>query len=192
MQVLKQEILEKIIKVSERMFYDKGYRNSSTRNIAKEVGISCSNLYRYFKNKEELFYTITRDFYNNMKNGFNDFINHKESDEFNPELIKKIASIFSDIIINEKIKFVIVMNRCEGTKYEGLKKMIIESLNNHIIKLTAIKSKIVVDVLSKNFINGILDIATICKSAEDIRRNIQFLVDYHIAGIKKLVNKKLL
>ncbi len=55
MQVLKDDVREKIIRAAIREFGEKGYRGSSLRVIARNAGIVMGNIYRYFKNKEELF-----------------------------------------------------------------------------------------------------------------------------------------
>lgn len=59
MQVLKEEIRKKILNAAENIFYQKGFRGATTRSIANEVGISVSNLYLYYENKEAIFYGVT-------------------------------------------------------------------------------------------------------------------------------------
>lgn len=55
MQVLKDEVRESIRTAAIKTFTDKGYRGASMREIASLAGMSVGNLYRYFKNKEEMF-----------------------------------------------------------------------------------------------------------------------------------------
>ena len=59
MQVLKDELRHKILLESEYLFLQRGYDRTSLQMIADKVNISKSNLYHYFKNKEELFYELT-------------------------------------------------------------------------------------------------------------------------------------
>ena len=58
-QVLKDELRHKILLESQHLFLQKGYDRTSLQMIADKVNISKSNLYHYFKNKEELFYELT-------------------------------------------------------------------------------------------------------------------------------------
>ena len=58
-QVLKDELRHKILLESEHLFLQRGYDRTSLQMIADKVNISKSNLYHYFKNKEELFYELT-------------------------------------------------------------------------------------------------------------------------------------
>ena len=55
MQVLKEEIREKIKKVALDEFEKKGYQKTTMRGIASKANLTVGNLYRYFKNKDDLF-----------------------------------------------------------------------------------------------------------------------------------------
>ena len=55
MQIKKDEIKNKILKIARAEFHEKGFSNASMRKIAKKVGISVSNIYNYFKSKDEIF-----------------------------------------------------------------------------------------------------------------------------------------
>jgi len=62
MQRKKIEIKNKIKDTALRYFLNKGFQNSSMRQIAKEVGISPGNIYTYFQSKEDLFlFLLTED-----------------------------------------------------------------------------------------------------------------------------------
>jgi AcrR family transcriptional regulator len=51
----------KIISMAKKVFAQKGYELASMHRIADQVGINKSSLYYFFKNKEDLFATITLD-----------------------------------------------------------------------------------------------------------------------------------
>ncbi len=53
-QILKPELRESIIKSARHEFYVNGFEGASMRNIAKAAHMTVGNLYRYFKNKEDL------------------------------------------------------------------------------------------------------------------------------------------
>lgn len=55
---LSEEKREKIIRVSIGEFSKYGYENSSTNRIVQDAGISKGSLFKYFKNKDELFFYI--------------------------------------------------------------------------------------------------------------------------------------
>lgn len=52
---------EIILEESLRLFSQKGYQNTSVRDIAKEVGITQSGLYNHFKNKDHILETLIEE-----------------------------------------------------------------------------------------------------------------------------------
>lgn len=49
-----ENIQEEIIRAAESLFSHYGYRKTTMADIARDVGMSTANLYRYFANKEEI------------------------------------------------------------------------------------------------------------------------------------------
>lgn len=54
MQVQKENIRRAILTIAKKEFLAKGFKNTSMRFIAKEAGIGLSNIYNYFKSKDEI------------------------------------------------------------------------------------------------------------------------------------------
>ena len=57
-QTKKKEVRDSILDCAYRLFRDKGYIQCSMSEIAREVGISASNIYIYFPSKIHLLYEI--------------------------------------------------------------------------------------------------------------------------------------
>jgi len=55
MQTLKPDTRKRILSVSKKLFLERGYRDTTTRDIAREAGVGLSNLYHYYASKDELF-----------------------------------------------------------------------------------------------------------------------------------------
>lgn len=51
---------QKILKVSTTLFSELGYKGTSIRKIAKEVGIRESAIYNHYKSKEEIFLEVAK------------------------------------------------------------------------------------------------------------------------------------
>ena len=55
MQTTKDYIRRSLIEAAEELFYEKGFRGVSMREVAARSGVGLSNIYNYFRSKDELF-----------------------------------------------------------------------------------------------------------------------------------------
>lgn len=187
MQVLKDEIRNKILTVAENMFYENGFKETTTRGIAKEVGISVSNLYLYYQNKEDIFYAVTDGFYKYFTKGMEIFFEHHDRDN---KMGSDISNYIKKIIKTDQKKFVIITDKSQGTKYEGFKEQIISILNNHMksqVNRDLVQDDLIVYIISKNFIEGIIEIAKNYKGEYWLEGSIKTLVKYHMNGMEHLM-----
>lgn len=188
MQVQKKEIRDKILEYSFNHFYNQGFINTSMRQISKDCGMSVGNLYKYFDSKDDLFDEIVSDYYKNYIYNLMNFLSHEKKDETSDNSVKMLAlSIFNSIKDNYKI-FVILMENSKGTKYENFKDYLVLSLESHIKKekIIPIHHDYILKVFSRNFFNGILDIAKNYQNDEFAYKNILLLAQYHLKGISIL------
>jgi AcrR family transcriptional regulator len=56
-----------ILEHAKRLFSRKGYYNTQISDIVDEAKIARGTVYQYFKNKDDLFITLIRDFYNDWE-----------------------------------------------------------------------------------------------------------------------------
>ena len=61
---------EKILEVSLALFAQKGFDGVSVREIAKEVGVRESALYKHYKNKEDILDKIVEEMISSIRNGY--------------------------------------------------------------------------------------------------------------------------
>jgi len=54
-------VKNKIIKISRRLFLEKGYENTTVRQVLKKAKLSTGSLYHFFKNKEEILLFSLKD-----------------------------------------------------------------------------------------------------------------------------------
>jgi AcrR family transcriptional regulator len=57
---------EQIIRGAVKLFREKGFHRTTTREIAKEAGFSIGTLYEYIRMKEDVLYLVCDDIYNEM------------------------------------------------------------------------------------------------------------------------------
>lgn len=90
---MKDQKRQKILEIANRLFNEKGFQDTTTREIAEASGISNAALYYYFENKEDLFYRILYDI---ISKGLAKI---REVEEMHPEPLEKLLT-FIDVFIN--------------------------------------------------------------------------------------------
>lgn len=119
-QILKEELRKQIFKASKEEFLEKGYENASLRNIAKKAHTPVGNLYRYFKNKEDILNKIVEPCLLRLEKLINNETNNQLSffsinKDFNldkKDMIKAIDNIMEELINiydEYKVEFQILM-----------------------------------------------------------------------------------
>jgi len=68
----KSEMRGLILKTAMNLFLEKGFENITIRNIAEKIEYSPATIYLYFKNKDEILYTLRRE-------GFEKLFEHQVS-----------------------------------------------------------------------------------------------------------------
>jgi len=188
MQTLKEDIRKNIINTSVRLFYKHGFDKTSTRQIAMELKMSVSNLYKYFKNKEDIFEEIVKNYHDNYLSGFMAFTSHDNDDNFDNESVHLLTTKIFESIKKDHVKFVILMDKGKGTKYASFKDEIMTSLEKHIrsgIKGSN-KDEYIIKIFVRNFFYGIIEIAKQYENDDWALKNIHLLIQYHMNGISVL------
>ncbi len=71
MQILKEDVKQKIIDMGKKRFKKYGYENTSMKDIATDAGISTGNIYRYFLTKKHLLNEILMEIEVEIEDFFN-------------------------------------------------------------------------------------------------------------------------
>lgn len=96
MQIQKDNIRNKLIRVAKEEFIKKGFKDSSMRVIAKKSGVGLSNIYNYFRNKDEIFCEVMSPVLTAFKKMVDD---HNKSENINLNVFTN--SEFQHIMIND-------------------------------------------------------------------------------------------
>lgn len=65
------EVQQKILTVSKKLFSEKGYTETSMRDIAGALNLKAGSLYSHFSSKEEILMIICNEIYESMVNNMN-------------------------------------------------------------------------------------------------------------------------
>lgn len=126
MQTLKKEMRDEILRVAKNEILQHGYINASLRVIAKKAHTTLGNLYNYFDSKEAMLEAIIGDVPQKIDQLFAQPIKRADIEEIIAEdnihkveqlLEDKIPQVKKSIILLEP-EVIILLECCEGTKYE--------------------------------------------------------------------------
>ena len=132
MQLKKKDIQMSIQMTALEIFYQQGYEKTKMSDIAKKMNMSVGNIYTYFKNKTELFYTVVpqetvlylEEAIIATIKSYNDFLVDQKKQEEVCEVITKQV----ELIARRYREVVIMLDKNEGTLYKGLKEKIINEM----------------------------------------------------------------
>jgi AcrR family transcriptional regulator len=108
MQVLKEAMRQRIIKSSKKEFRKKGFHNASMRDIADSADMTVGNLYRYYKNKQDIFNAIINELFMELK---------KLIDGNDKESFSHLLNSLIEILRIYTAEWIIISNATKGTKY---------------------------------------------------------------------------
>ncbi len=190
MQVLKDEIRHKILLEAQHLFLQRGYDRTSLQMIADKVNISKSNLYHYFKNKEELFYELTDTAAEGMKRlimRFRDkrFDPRTGSREYQVLLTEEVTSL----LLAEKYGLLLIMEQAQGTRYEGLRSSLIDMLAAKSAPILADEDNalLLAQIMARNLVDGTVQILKSRVRPREVRFALNRLVEYHTQGANALL-----
>ena len=184
-QVLKDELRHKILLESEHLFLQRGYDRTSLQMIADKVNISKSNLYHYFKNKEELFYELTDSAADGLKR-FRSmrFDLNMDAQEFRMLLTEEVLSL----LLAEKYGLLLIMEQANGTRYENLRPVMIELIASKIVSMLADEetSPMMAQIMARNLVDGTVHILKNRVRPSEVRAGLNRLITYHTQGMHAL------
>jgi AcrR family transcriptional regulator len=130
MQVLKEDVKNKIVNAAAEEFLLNGFENSSLRVIASQAGITIGNIYSYFSSKDDLFNHVVSPAAEALDDLLSlDFVQYDSTHAINlTQITNKICKVF----IENKERFFILMNNSSGSKYENTKEVVITFISKRI------------------------------------------------------------
>lgn len=190
MQVLKDELRHKILLEAQHLFLQRGYDRTSLQMIADKVNISKSNLYHYFKNKEELFYELTDGAADGLKKLIlrlkdKRFDLHTGQREYQMLLTEEVISL----LLAEKYGLLLIMEQAHGTRYESLRESMIDMLAAKTMPLLADEDNclLLAQIMARNLLDGTVQVLKTRIRPREVRTSLNRLVEYHTKGINALL-----
>ena len=145
MQTLKTDTRKRILNVSKRLFLKKGFRETTTRDIAREAGINLSNLYHYFASKDELFCQLLKPATNTLEAMLNEHHGIKGVDILSMQeegYVEATLEEYMDAIRKYRNLLKLLLFKSQGSSLEGYKEYYVEKATRLVLDwLRAMKTK---------------------------------------------------
>ena len=186
MQYLKREIRDRILSAAVEEFKEHGFANASIRNIANNAEISLGNIYRYFANKEALYFAVINPFMESVKQSIErDFVFKNKSMKDASEVLVKFLMQYCDEIL--------VIRKGNSIHYETFINYIIEVISAKIREMMKEKFPEIDDkiqnpdfylAIADGFLNSLFKVLRKDDSIDIQERNIRELITFYFGHMK--------
>ena len=186
MQYLKREIRERILAAAVEEFKEYGFANASIRNIANNAEISLGNIYRYFANKEALYFAVINPFMESVKQSIErEFV-------FKDRPMKDAAEILIKFLM-EYCDEILIIRKGNSIHYETFINYIVEVISSKIREMMEgafpeidekIKNPDFYMAIADGFLNSLFKVLHKDDPVEIQERNIRELITFYFGHMK--------
>jgi AcrR family transcriptional regulator len=202
-QLKKEEVRVRIEEAALRVFAENGFRSSTMADIAREAGVSTGNIYRYYANKDALFYSVVSpDFVDRfrdrigMKMKTADGVDLREVQSYRPMQIQDEAA--KSFFAENRLSIVILLNRAAGTRYEGFRRELVDFTAENALRylktmtgrdlLLSKTKRWLLGLIYDNMYEAIAGILTRYEDRDEIAAAYDTFFEYHYQGIAKFLS----
>lgn len=156
MQVLKESVRVAILESAISEFFKKDYQSANMRDIAQNANITVGNIYRYYKNKKELFNALLEPAESaiNQLTEFDKTIHHKLI-KSKDDLEKLIEYVISVVGPYTKQIFIMIFNS-SGTHHQKLRNQLENIVIIKVSKYYPGKfTRSFLEIISKSFVEAL-------------------------------------
>ena len=191
MQVLKENVKEKIYQAAVEEFYKKGFLKAKMQDIAKKAGISTGLTYSYYNNKEDLFASIVEPIYKEILQPLENE-KGRDSEIGDPvNLFEQESAFILQLLRKKREIFLTLIDHSKGTKFEKAKDQIINVIKEHIKRQLSPKvnsqifkiDEAFYHILANNFIEGLLEIARHYQGSLWAKNMLKLLTHQYFYGV---------
>lgn len=199
-QAKKDEVKKEIESAALKVFFRKGFVDAKMSDIADEIQISVGNIYTYFKNKKELFYSVVPpSLVDYLKNVLVESIHIDNQTFFEETHNEKKSAIVQEqinLLTQYSKQIVIIFEKNKGTIYSDAKNelidLMIETKKPYLkntykrYEIGTDENMILLNIIANNVIHMTLDLLKRDMSADSRKRIFEALSLYRLHGLKSL------
>lgn len=199
-QAKKEEVKREVENAALKIFSQKSYLDTKMSDIAKEANVSVGNIYTYFKNKEDLFYSVVperlmiflKEYLVESVHTYNkNYLNNKQNKDYD-----FLTEDHINMVIKYRMQLLIIFEKSKGTRYENAKEDLINSIvvakrtylrkDHKRYNLCVEESVRLMKIIINSLINMVLDVLKEDMSEESRITIFKALNIYRLYGINGL------
>ena len=207
MQVKKDYTREHIAEIAKQVFLKDGYAKASMRDIAKGAGIGVSNIYNYFKSKDELFRHIVRPLITELKQMMHEHHNVNDQDQFvcyalgeSDDMLADHVQSYLRLINNHRDELKLLLYQSQGSSLENYIDEYTEECTHLVLEFmdefkrkypgfSGIRTPFTYHVHMVWMFGFISEVIKHELSAHEIKRAIEDYIQFEFTGWRALINK---
>ncbi|GAJ97285.1 LOW QUALITY PROTEIN: transcriptional regulator, TetR family [Geomicrobium sp. JCM 19055] len=167
--MVKDEILikkrrEQMVKAAVKLFQEKGFHRTTTREIAKAAGFSIGTLYEYIESKEDVLYLVCDSIHDGVKTRFTEMLDRnlpgrKRIEQLVRSLIHVMDELQDEVLImyQESKRYRKIINVClnrDRSMTEGIRSVLIECREHGEIELSDLEAQLLAENIMTKGICG--------------------------------------
>lgn len=185
MQILKEDIRNKILQAALEEFYKNGYEKASLQEIAKRCAISKSNVYHYFPSKKSIYDALTAPVLNVIEKVTKHLTKIKACSKELDEVAKEFTESLKNVIYTYRREIVIIITCDVEQNRQTVMDMFQQELIQCFVDLDeSLLPRDFLEILSSMLIDGICNIIMHSQTEEEIEEQLYALFRYHVRGIQ--------
>ena len=198
-QYKKDTIKESIDAAALNVFSEKGYQAAKVADISAFSGVSVGNIYRYYKNKDEIFYSVVPESFPDQLLGvIRDKINAaRDKHDAGSRQFEDVTEAFFCFMLANQKKILIVLTGSNGTQYSDMRSQLAGSLlsvvksiyeEKYIAYISRFGSDEMLHLIYENLIAAYGHVLGLSYTEKEMVNLIKQINLYHFSGITRLLN----
>jgi len=198
-QYKKDNIKESIDAAALNAFSKKGYQATKVADISAFSGVSVGNIYRYYKNKDEIFYSVVPESFPDQLLGvIRDKISvARDKHDAGSRQFEDVTEAFFRFMLDNQKKILIVLTGSNGTQYSDMRSQLAKSLlsvvksiyeEKYIAYISRFGSDEMLHLIYENLIAAYSHVLGLSYTEKEMVNLIKQINLYHFSGITRLLD----
>lgn len=192
---LNPQVQTRLLRAAEQEFASAGYRGATVAQIAARAEVSTGNVYRYFANKDAIFYavlteTFAQTFMDLLQRRVHALVLAEDLNHLNAGEARAAEALLA-FWIEHRLKVVVLLDRAQGSQHEGFVDRFVDALMQPTLQkfeaagagpLPA-QAHLVLTGIFRNTVRIIVNILETYEDPEEVQTAFAAFWSYQLAGL---------